>query len=201
MGQRLYPNSRDRFPLSCVCTAFYDIASLKQYIRLHPPTPSGHDQSYSYLENPYHLFTKPYLVKVFHTSAAPVIELKSSSICVHQRKIVNTLKLLKSWSQELLYNELIKRITYWEEQLDNYAISAIRIGKLSNRNYKIKGNEIHFSSRLIDFDKEQINLVVLAAFCKFSKKTRKNQKRSITCTSLTGEHLMYSKTWQISAYN
>ncbi|MGE8377668.1 MAG: hypothetical protein ACN6PN_04930, partial [Sphingobacterium sp.] len=55
---------------------------------------------------------------------------------------------------------------------DNYAISAIRIGKLSTTNYKIKGNEIYFSSRLIDFDKEQINLVVLAAFCKFSKKNK-----------------------------
>lgn len=163
-------------PFRVYAPPFYDIASLKQYIRLNPPTSSVHNQSYSYLENPYHLFTKPYLVKVFQTSAAPVIELKSSSICVHQRKTVNTLKLLKPWSQELLYNELIKRITYWEEQLDNYAISAIRIGKLSTTNYKIKGNEIYFSSRLIDFDKEQINLVVLAAFCKFSKKNKKESE-------------------------
>lgn len=163
-------------PFRVYAPPFYDVASLKQYIMLNPPASSGHDQSYSYLEDPYYLFAKPYLVKVFQTSTAAIIELKSSSICVHQRKAVNTLKLLKRWSHELLYSELIKRISYWEEQLDNYAISAIRIGKLSTTNYKIKGYEIYFSPRLIDFDKEQINLVVLAAFCKFSKKNRKESE-------------------------
>jgi len=163
-------------PYRIYAPPYYDINSLKQYIKLNPPVDQGEDQSYSYLENPYYLFKKPYLVKVFSTVSAASIELKSSSIWIHQRKNVNTLKLLKAWSIDLLYNELIKIVSFWEEQLDNYAISAIRLSKRSNSNYKIQGNEICFSSRLIELDKEQLNLIVLAAFCKFSKKTKKESE-------------------------
>ncbi|WP_104382000.1 hypothetical protein [Sphingobacterium sp. HMA12] len=163
-------------PYRIYAPPYYDINSLKQYIKLNPPVDQGEDQSYSYLENPYYLFKKPYLVKVFSTVSAASIELKSSSIWIHQRKNVNTLKLLKAWSINLLYNELIKIVSFWEEQLDNYAISAIRLSKRSNSNYKIQGNEICFSSRLIELDKEQLNLIVLAAFCKFSKKTKKESE-------------------------
>lgn len=163
-------------PYRIYAPPYYDIASLKQYIKLNPPVHQGGDQSYSYLENPYYLFKTPYLVKVFSTVSPAAIELKSSSIRVYQRKNVNTLKLLKAWSIDLLYNELIKIVCYWEEQLDNYAIRAVRLSKRSNSNYKIEGNEICFSSRLIDLDKEQLNLIVLAAFCKFSKKTKKESE-------------------------
>jgi hypothetical protein len=77
---------------------------------------------------------------------------------------------------DLLYNELIKIVSYWEEQLDNYTITAIRLSKRLSADYKIEGNEISFSSRLIDIDKEQLNLIVLAAFCKFSKKNKKESE-------------------------
>ncbi|MDR2272286.1 MAG: hypothetical protein LBF27_15370 [Sphingobacterium sp.] len=163
-------------PYRVYAPPYYDIASLKQYIKLNPPVHKGEDQSYSYLDSPYYLFKIPYLVKVFPTVTTAVIQLKSSSICVYQRKNVNTFKLLKTWSLELLYNELIKSVSYWEEQLDNYAITRIHLSKRSSLNYKIKGDEIHFSPQLIDFDKEQVNLIVLAAFCKFSKKSRKESE-------------------------
>ena len=93
-----------------------------------------------------------------------------------KHETTNILKLQKAWSMDLLYNELIKIVCYWEEQLDNYAIRAVRLSKRSNSNYKIEGKEICFSSRLIDLDKEQLNLIVLAAFCKFSKKTKKESE-------------------------
>ncbi|WP_293945584.1 MULTISPECIES: hypothetical protein [unclassified Sphingobacterium] len=163
-------------PYRIYAPPYYDIASLKQYIKLNPPVNQEEDQSYSYLETPYYLFRTPYLVKIFSTVSPATIELKSSSICIYQRKNVDSLKLLKEWSMDLLYNELIKIVSYWEEQLDNYRITAIRLSKRLSADYKIEGNEISFSSRLIDLDKGHLNLIVLAAFCKFSKKNKKESE-------------------------
>jgi hypothetical protein len=86
---------------------------------------------------------------------------------------MNTLKLLYTWSQKLLYNEVIKQIAYWEEQLDIYDVANVTIHKLPKSDFRIVEGGLHFSNRLINFERERINLIILKAFCKFAYKTRK----------------------------
>lgn len=153
--------------------AHWDIAFLKEYIKLNPPESKKEDSFYSYLEHPYFLFGKPYLVKIFPSKASATIELTQTSICVHQKMNMNTLKLLYTWSQKLLYNEVIKQIAYWEEQLDIYDVANVTIHKLPKSDFRIVEGGLHFSNRLINFERERINLIILKAFCKFAYKTRK----------------------------
>lgn len=153
--------------------AHCDIAFLKEYIKLNPPESKSEDSSYSYLEDPYYLFGKPYLVKIYPSAMLPTVELTATSICVYQKKSANILKLLRKWSLELLYNEVIKRVAYWEEQLDIYDVATITIRKLPKSDFRIVEGGFYFSNRLIDFEKEYINLIILKAFCKFAHKTRK----------------------------
>ena len=159
-------------PYRIYAPPYYDIVSLKQYIHLHPPQGNIQELPYVYLDHPYHLFKKPYLVKIYHASATATVELTTTSLCVTQRPNVNTMKLLHHWKQRHLYNELTKLIAYWEEQLDNYNVTEIRISSSMKTYYSIRGSKISFSQRLIDLDREQVNLIILMAFCKFSKKTK-----------------------------
>lgn len=154
----------------------YDIAALKQYVKRHSPIEQKAASSYFYMEHPYYVFNKPYLVKICYTATPAHITLKSTHIRIEQRKNANTSKLLKNWSKELLYNELINLISYWEERLEQYDIKGIHIKTLPTSYYKIKGDDIMFSSRLIELDKEQINLLILAAFCQFKNKTKKESE-------------------------
>lgn len=153
--------------------AHCDVAFLKAYIKLNPPERKSEDLSYSYLDDPYYLFGKPYLVKIYPSSTLATIELTATSICVYQKKNINTLNILYKWSQKLLYHEVIKQIAYWEEQLDIYDVATVSIHKLSKSDFRIVEGGFHFSNRLIDFEKERINLIILKAFCKFAHKTRK----------------------------
>ncbi|WP_333863130.1 hypothetical protein [Sphingobacterium sp.] len=153
--------------------AHCDVAFLKAYIKLNPPESKSEDPSYSYLEAPYYLFGKPYLVKIYPSTTLATVELTATSICVYQKKNVNTLKILYKWSQKLLYREVSKQIAYWEEQLDIYDVATVSIHKLPKSDFRIFEGGFHFSNRLIDFEKEHINLIILKAFCKFAHKTRK----------------------------
>ncbi len=150
-----------------------DVAFLKEYIKLNPPESRPEGVNYSYLGDPYDLFGKPYLVKIYPSTTPATIELTATSIVVYQKKSTNTLKLLHKWSQELLYHEVIKQITYWEEQLDIYDVTTVTIHKLPKSDFRIVEGGFQFSNRLIDFKKEQINLVILKAFCTFAHKTPK----------------------------
>ena len=159
-------------PYQVFAPPYQDIDSLRQYIRLHPPKHKDEDIPYFYLDAPYQLFRKSYFVKVYHGQSKTNVQLKSSSICIYQRKNADTYKLLRKWSEEQLYQEISKRVAFWEEQLDCYAITAIHISRMSKRHYKIVGTELYFSNCLMDADSGQLNLIILKAFCKFSKKTK-----------------------------
>ena len=160
-------------PYRVYAPAHCDVTFLKAYIKLNPPESKSEGSSYSYLEDPYYLFGKPYLVKIYPSATLAAVELTATSICVHQKKNTNILKLLRKWSQELLYNEIIKRVAYWEEQLDIYDVATVNIHKLPKSDFRIVESGFHFSNRLIDFQKEHLNLIILKAFCKFANKTRK----------------------------
>ncbi|WP_312340506.1 hypothetical protein [Sphingobacterium sp.] len=153
--------------------AHCDVAFLEAYIKLNPPESKLEELSYSYLEDPYYLFGKPYLVKIYPSATLATVELTATSICVYQKKNINTLKILYKWSQKLLYHEVIKQIAYWEEQLDIYDVATVSIHKLPKSDFRIVDGGFYFSNRLIDFQKEHINLIILKAFCKFANKTRK----------------------------
>ncbi|MDQ1150688.1 hypothetical protein QE382_002672 [Sphingobacterium zeae] len=160
-------------PYRVYAPAHWDMASVKEYIKLNPPTSETDLQSYAYLDNPFILFGKPYLVKTYDNSTSTNVSLTATSIAIYQNKRTNTLKLLFKWSQELLYNEIIKQMSYWEEQLDIYTISSVAIKKLSKSEFTIVERGIYFSNRLINLEKEHINRIVLKAFCKFAQKSRK----------------------------
>ncbi|KKO91391.1 hypothetical protein AAW12_09950 [Sphingobacterium sp. Ag1] len=160
-------------PYRVYAPAHCDVAFLKEYIKLNPPESKSEDSSYSYLEDPYYLFGKPYLVKIYTSAMLPTVELTATSICVYQKKNTNTLNLLYKWCQELLFHEVVKQIAYWEEQLDIYDVATVTIRKLPKSDFRIVEGGFQFSNRLIDFKKEHINLIILKAFCKFADKTRK----------------------------
>ncbi|WP_293883165.1 MULTISPECIES: DUF45 domain-containing protein [unclassified Sphingobacterium] len=159
-------------PYRVYAPAHWDMASVKEYLKLNPPTIEDDLQSYAYLDNPYILFGKPYLVKIYSNSTSTKVNLTATSIAVYQNKSTNTLKLLSKWSKELLYNEVIKQMSYWEEQLDIYNISSVAVKKLPKSEFTIVDSGIYFSNRLIDLEKEHINRIVLKAFCKFAQKSR-----------------------------
>lgn len=107
------------------------------------------EESYHYHDQPIVLFQENYLLKIVENQTQSKVVLKNRTITISTKKTANWTKILDNWKKVFIEQIVIKRISYWEEEL-NLLINKIHFRTLKNKFYTINKEKIDitFSSNI-----------------------------------------------------
>lgn len=157
-------------PIHVYAPAYLHTATLKQYLLSLTEYSKKRENNFTYLNHPYELFGKSYLVRIYPYSGTPYVVLDRNRIHVHQRYSSPTVKILENWTRDHLRSTINGLLAYWEEQLGilvevRYSIS---IG-MHKSLFRIVRNQEHirFSIQLIKVTLDELSAVVLESILRY----------------------------------